>query len=127
MQACICIPAIGIYIIIIYAAAIAAKSLQYVRLCATLKKAAHQASLSLGFSRQEHWSGLPFPSAGDLPDPGIKPTSLMSPPLAGRFFTTNITQEAPIIPEGSLNLRERMYHLQAHILSSFGSLCMEDK
>ena len=86
-----------------------------------------QALLSMGFSRQEYWSGLPFPSAGDLPDPGIKPTSLMSPPLAGRFFTTNITREAPIIPGGILNLRERMYHLQGHILFSFGSLRMEDK
>ena len=88
---------------------------------------AHEAPLSMGFCRQEYWSELPCSPPGDLPDPGIKPTSLMSPPLAGRFFTTNITQEAPIIPEGSLNLRERMYHLQGHILSSFGSLCMEDK
>ena len=45
---------------------------------------AHQASLSLGFPRQEYWSGLPFPSPGDLPDPGIK---LATPALAGRFFT----------------------------------------
>ena len=44
-----------------------------------------QAPLSVGFSRQEYWSGLSFPSPGDLPDPGIKPTS---PALAGRFFTT---------------------------------------
>ena len=41
--------------------------------------------LSMGFSRQEYWSGLPFPSPGDLPDPGIKPVSLA---LAGRLFTT---------------------------------------
>ena len=46
---------------------------------------AHQASLSMGFSRQEHWSGLPFPSPGDRLDPGIDPTS---PALAGRLFTT---------------------------------------
>ena len=45
---------------------------------------AHQAPLSVGFPRQEHWSGLPFPSLGDLPDPGIEPTS---PALAGGFFT----------------------------------------
>ena len=44
----------------------------YVRLCATPETAAHQAPPSLGFSRQEHWSGLPFPSPGDIPDPGIK-------------------------------------------------------
>ena len=43
-----------------------------------------QAPLSMGFLRQEYWSGLPFPSPGDLPDPGIKP---MSPVLAGEFFT----------------------------------------
>ena len=45
---------------------------------------AHQALLSMGFPRQEYWSGLPFPSPGDLPDLGIKP---VSPALAGRFFT----------------------------------------
>ena len=45
---------------------------------------AHQAPLSMGFARQEHWSGLPFPSPGDLPDPAIK---AVSPALAGRFFT----------------------------------------
>ena len=52
-----------------------------------------QAPLSVGFSRQEYWSALPFPPPGDLPDPGIKPTSLMSPALAGRFFTTSATWE----------------------------------
>ena len=45
-----------------------------------------QASLSMRFSRPENWSGLPCPSPGDLPDPGIKPGSLMSPALAGRFL-----------------------------------------
>ena len=48
---------------------------------------ARQAPLSMGFSRQEYWSGLPFPSLGDLPDPGTEPTSLMSPALAGGFFS----------------------------------------
>ena len=47
----------------------------------------------MGFSRQEHWSGLPCPPPGDLPDPGIKPESLMSPALAGGCFTTNTTWE----------------------------------
>ena len=46
---------------------------------------AHQALLSIGFPRQEYWSGLPFPFPGDLPDPEIEPTS---PALAGKFFTT---------------------------------------
>ena len=49
---------------------------------------AHQAPLHMGFSREEYWSGLPFSSPGDLPDPGIKPMSPVSPALAGRFFTT---------------------------------------
>ena len=49
---------------------------------------ARQASLSTGFSRQEYWIGLSFPPPGDLPDSVIKPTSLVSPVLAGRFFTT---------------------------------------
>ena len=48
----------------------------------------YQAPLSMGFSRQEYWSGLPFPSPGDLPDPGIEPMSLTCPALAGGFFTT---------------------------------------
>ena len=49
---------------------------------------AWQAPLSMRFSRQEYWSGLPFPSPRDLPHSGIKPVSLMSPALAGGFFTT---------------------------------------
>jgi len=51
------------------------KSLSRVRLFATLWTVAHQAPPSMGFSRQEYWSGLPFPSPGDLPDPGIEPRS----------------------------------------------------
>ena len=47
-----------------------------------------QGPLSMGFSRQEYWSGLLCPPPGDLPDPGIKPQSLMSPVLTARFFTT---------------------------------------
>ena len=46
---------------------------------------AHQAPLCMNFSQKKYWSGLPFPPPGDLPDPGIKPTS---PALAGGFFTT---------------------------------------
>ena len=48
----------------------------------------HQTLLSMGFPRQEYWSGLPFPSPGKLLDPRIEPTSLVSPALAGGFFTT---------------------------------------
>ena len=48
---------------------------------------AHQAPLSMEFSRQEYWSRLPFPTPGDLPNPGIEPESLASPALAGGVFT----------------------------------------
>ena len=55
---------------------------------------AHQAPLFMVFSRQEYWSGLSYPHPKDLPDPGIQPVSLMSPALAGKFFTTSATQDA---------------------------------
>ena len=58
----------------------------------------HKAPLSMGFSRQEYWSGFPCPPLGDLPDPGTEPVSLMSPALAGRFFTTSPTWEALLFP-----------------------------
>ena len=64
------------------------------RLFATPWTVVHQAALSLGFSRQEYWSGLPCPPPGGLPDPGIKPASLTSPALAGGFFTTSTPREA---------------------------------
>ena len=69
-----------------------------------------QAPLSTGFSRQEYWSELPSPSPGDLPYQEIEPMSLMSPALAGRFFTTSGTWEAHVcvcfLLETSLNLRK---------------------
>ena len=58
-------------------------------LCAIPWIVAHQASLSMGFSRQEYWSGLPCPFPGNVPDPRSEPASLMSPALAARFFTTS--------------------------------------
>ena len=58
---------------------------------------AHQAPLSMGFSRQEYQSGLSCPPPGDLPEPGIEPASLKSPALVGRFFTTSATWEAQTI------------------------------
>ena len=63
-------------------------------LFATPWTVAHQVPLSMGFSRQEYWSGLPFPSPEDLPNPGIKPVSLTSSALAGEFFTTSAPWEA---------------------------------
>ena len=55
--------------------AVKVKSLSCVQLFATPWTIAHQAPLSMGFSKQEYWSGLPFPSPGDLPNPGIEPRS----------------------------------------------------
>ena len=70
----------------------------HVQLCVTLWTVAHQAPLSMGFSRQEYWSGFLCPLPGDLPNPGIEPTSLMSPVLAGGFFITSATWEAQTWP-----------------------------
>ena len=70
---------------------------QSLQLCLTLCDSMDcvcQAPLSMGFSRQECWSGLPCPSLGDLPNPGIELSSLMSPALAGGFFTTSAIWEA---------------------------------
>ena len=72
----------------------------HLQLFATLWTIACQAPLSMGFSRQESWRGLPCPPPGDLPDPGTVPTSLTSPALAGRFTTTSTTWEAPC-PKGT--------------------------
>ena len=63
-------------------------------LCDPMDCVAHQVPLSMGFSRQEYWSGLPCPPPGDLPNPGIKLESLASPALARGFFTTSATWEA---------------------------------
>ena len=68
--------------------------LSHVRLFGSSWTVAHQAPLSMEFSREEYWSGLPFPSPGDLPDPEIKLASLASPALAGRFFATVARGEA---------------------------------
>ena len=57
---------------------------------------AHQAPLSMGFSRQEYWGGLPFPTPGDIPDPGIESWSLLSSALAGGFFTTGPPGKYPL-------------------------------
>ena len=64
---------------------VCAQSLSRVQLFATSWTVAHQATLSMEFSKQEYWNGLPFPSPGDLPDPGIEPASFS---LAGGFFPT---------------------------------------
>ena len=65
-----------------------AKSLQSCPTPCDPMDVAHQAPLSMGFSRQEYWTGLPCPPPGVLPDPGIELMYHVSPVLAGRFFTT---------------------------------------
>ena len=67
-------------------------SLSHVQLFVTPWTVAQQAPLSMGFPRQENRSGLPFPIPGDLPNLGIEPTPLMSPLLAGGFFTTELPE-----------------------------------
>ena len=74
--------------------AVCAQLLSCVQLFGTPWTVARQAPLSVGSSRQEYWSRLPFPPPGNLPDSGIKPLSLESSELAGRFFTTWATREA---------------------------------
>ena len=67
-----------------------------VQLCLNLcspMNCSSQAPLSMGISRQEYWSGLPYPPPGDFPHLGIKPVSLKSSALAGGFFTTSTTWE----------------------------------
>ena len=93
------------------------KSLSRVRLFATPWTVAYQAPRSMGFSRQEYWSGLPFPSPGDLPNPGIEPGSpalqtdtLPSEPLGSLSLLQWIflTQE---LNQGLLHCRQILYHM----------------
>ena len=71
--------------------------LSCVRLFATPCTVAHQAPLSIGFPRQEYWSGLLYPPSGDLPDPGSEPASPMSPALAAGLFTASATWDTLVI------------------------------
>ena len=81
---------------LIFACVLCAQSLSCVWFFETSWTVAHQAPLSMGFSQQEYWSGLPFPPPGDLLHPGIEPESPVLPALAGRFFTTSTNWEAPV-------------------------------
>ena len=84
---------------------VCAKSLSCVRLYVTSWTIALQAPLSVGFSREENWSGLPCPPPGDLPNPGIKLVSLISPALTGRFFMRLCkTPHFPLFVSGCLIL-----------------------
>ena len=69
--------------------------LSHGQLFLTLWTVAHQAPLSIGFSRQEYWSGLPFPPLGDFPNPGTEPKS---PALVGGFFTTESPRKPILTP-----------------------------
>ena len=89
-----------------------AQSLSHVRLFATPWTIACQAPLSMGFPRQEYWSGLPFPSPGDLPDPGIE---YVSPTLAGGFYTTESPGE-PMLFTTSL-----YFHVSSLLSLSFSA------
>ena len=73
---------------------VSAKSLQSCLTLGNPMDCSHQVLLSMGCSRQEYWSGLPCPPLGDLPNPGIGPTSIRSPVLAAGFLTTSTTWEA---------------------------------
>ena len=84
-----------------------------VGLFVTLKTIACQAPLSMGFSRQEYWSGLPSPLPGDLLHPGTEPSSLMSAALAGRFFTTSATWEAPKLAHVHIKKEFKVYKIKA--------------
>ena len=64
--------------------------------CVCVSVYAHMSGCAMGFSKQGYWSGLPFPSPGDLRNPGSESVSLVSPALAGRFFTDGATREAQL-------------------------------
>ena len=87
-----------------------------VQIFATLWTVAHQAPLSMGFSRQEHWRGLPCPPPGDLPNPGIEPTS---PTLVGGFYITSTTWEAPICVQIHTNTYIYIYEIYIYIYMKF--------
>ena len=76
------------------------QSLSHVQLFAILWIVAHQAPLFMEFSRQEYWSRLLIPTPGDLPDSEIEPTSLVSPALAGGFFTTELPGKPGMMNNG---------------------------
>ena len=77
-----------------------------VQLLATLWSIAHQAPLSMGFSKQEHWYGLPFPTSEDLPDPANRPAPLTSPEL--------VVSSLPLVPPGKLILILLNFNFNIH-------------
>ena len=102
----------GVCVCVCVCARTCTRALSHVRLFVTPWTIAHQA-LSMGFPRQDYWSGLPFPSPGDLPDPGIKPVSPVSPTLAGRFFTTAPGKPQPLLNLPGMNVKSASYSTPA--------------
>ena len=85
----------------------------HVRLFVTPWTVPHQAPLSMGFLRQEYWSGLPLPSPGDLPDPGIELVSLRSPALVGSLFYFIFL---PLAPPGKTLILSLMGHKESDMI-----------
>ena len=94
-----------------------------------------QAPLSMGFFKQEYWTGLPFPPPGDLPKPGIETTSPVSPALAGRFFTCWAISEKKYYQEmrgwefqgfGAFPLPLPSHHSHSALAPSMSSVCWEN-
>ena len=83
-----------------------------VRLFVTLWTVVHKAPLFMGFSRQEYWSELPCPPPRNLPNPGLEPSSLTSPELAGRFFPTSSTWEAHKLKQWFSNINVHQNRLE---------------
>ena len=92
-----------------------AKSLSHVQLFVIPRTVARQAPLSMEFSRQEHWSGLTFPSPGNFPDPGIEHGPLAFPALAGGFFTANAPWADVDFNKVNV-IRRKMYWILTHCL-----------
>ena len=89
----------------------------HVHLFATPWTEACQASLSMGFSRQEYWSGLPFPPLAHLPNLGIEPMSTVSPALAGGFFTTEPPEKPCATWQFLIYLQSLPYKKYSHTLT----------
>ena len=83
--------------------------LSQVRLCDPMDCSPPGSSV-MEFSRQEYWSGVPFPTPGSIPDPWIKPMSLASPALAGGFFTTSATWEAHYIANHKIETEDQWWY-----------------
>ena len=94
--------------------ALLCSGLSRVRLFAAPWTVPHQAPLSMEFFRQEYRSGSPVPTPGYVPDPGIKPASLVSPALAGGFFTTSTTLGSPVsLTSDSIKLNPHIGRVKA--------------